>query len=213
MPSLDDRARLQKCDGRCLHVCWILWKTTKHHTRSHLDRCLHANRDMWLEHLGPKVAHDSQLLNHGVMWSSHDIQSRCLITHNRSSNFTPASLCSRFCRSWCKDQTTRNQRGSHSSNLQSGSGCWPRAESKHYISCCSLTTEKNGKPLRPTYQMTHPLPHLHHINQTAKKYAQPMPMQEKDHQKLVHHNHKDQSTTKACSCFFGFHMFPSVPAR
>lgn len=53
--------------------------------------------------------------------------------HNRSSNFTPASLCSRFCRSWCKDQTTRNQRGSHSSNLQSGSGCWPRAEGKHYL--------------------------------------------------------------------------------
>lgn len=81
---------------------------------------------------------------------------------------------------------------------------------KQALSCCSLTTEKNGKPLRPTYQMTHPLPHLHHINQTAKKYAQPMPMQKKDHQKLVHHNHKDQSTTKACSCFLVsicFHQF------
>ena len=37
-----------------------------------------------------------------------------------------------------------------------------------------------------------------------------MPMQKKDHQKLVHHNHEDQSTTKACSCFLVsicFHQF------
>ena len=74
-------------------VAEVCEKTTKRDIRSHLDRCLHANRDLWLEHLGPKVAHDSHDSQH-VLWYCQIMEwcdqvttckSRCLINVHQIS--------------------------------------------------------------------------------------------------------------------------------